>query len=83
MEIACNKNFYLDDSKRYYIQLSDIIISVLPNNKEKNITIKILNSNKEENKHNKYVFDSSQLPIKIGRNGCNININKNSISKVI
>ena len=82
LEIGSNKNFYLDDSKRYYIQLSEIIISVLPNNNDKNITIKILNLNKDESKHEKYVFNMEQLPIKIGRNGCNININKKSISKV-
>ena len=82
MEIGSNKKFYLDDSKRYYIQLSEIIISVLPNNNDKNITIKILNLNKDESKHEKYVFNMDQLPIKIGRKGCNININKKSISKV-
>ena len=82
LEIGSNKNFYLDDSKRYYIQLSEIIISVLPKNEDKSITIKILNLNKDESKHHKYVFNVEQLPIKIGRNGCNININKKSISKV-
>ena len=63
LEIGSNKNFYLDDSKRYYIQLSEIIISVLPNNNDKNITIKILNLNKDESKHEKYVFNIEQLPI--------------------
>ena len=82
LEISSNKNFYLEDCKRYYIQLCDTILSVLPNNIDKNIKIKLLNSNKEEKNNNKFIFNFNALPIKIGRTGCNININKNSISKV-
>ena len=82
LEIKHNKNFYLDDSKRYYIQLCDTIITIVPNNTEKNVKIKILNSKDKEKNNNKYVFDNKQLPVKIGRKGCNININNNSISKV-
>ena len=81
MEISCNNNFYLEDSKRYYIQINETIISLLPNNSEKNIKIKILNSNNNENK-NKYSFEYNKLPVKIGRINCNININKNYISKI-
>ena len=85
LEIWSNKNFYLEHFKRYYIQLSDIIISILANNFEKNVTVKILNledeHSEEKNKY-KYNFNLSEFPITIGRNGCSININKNSISKV-
>ena len=82
LEIWSNKNMHLDNLKRYYIQLSDIIISILPNNIEKNIKIKILNLDTEDKNKHKYFFDKNNLSIKIGRNDCNININKKSISKV-
>ena len=82
LEIWSNKNFYLENSKRYYVQLSDIIISIFPNNIDKNITIKLLNLQSEEKGKNKYILDCNTLPITIGRNGCSININKTSISKV-
>lgn len=82
LEIWSNKNFYLEDSKRYYIQLGDIIISVTPYNNDKNIKIKILNLNNENKNNNKYCFEINKLPIQIGRSDCNININKNCVSKV-
>ena len=82
LEIKHNKNFYLDDSKRYYMQLCNVIITIMPNNTEKNVKIKILNSKDNKKTNNKYIFDNKQLPVKIGRKGCNININNNSISKV-
>jgi hypothetical protein len=82
LEIWSNKNMHLDNLKRYYIQLSDIIISILPNNIEKNIKIKILNLDTDDKNKHKYFFDKNNLSIKIGRNDCNININKESISKV-
>ena len=76
--VSSNKNFYLENSKRYYIQISDIIFSLLPNNIDKKIIIKELN----EGEKNKYVYEIDKLPIKIGRKGCNINLDNNSISKV-
>ena len=82
LEIWSNKKMYLSNLKRYYVQLSDVVLSIFPNNIDKNITIKILSLNSEEKNKNKYFFDSKNLSIKIGRNDCNININKNSISKV-
>ena len=81
-QISSSKNFYLEDSKRYYIQLNETIISILPNDKEKIIKIKILNLNDKESNHNKFSYDYNKLPITIGRNNCNININKNYISKI-
>ena len=82
LEIWSNKNFYLENLKRYYLQLSNIIISIFPNNIDRNITIKLLNINNGDKNKNKYNFDCKVLPIKIGRSDCNININKESISKV-
>ena len=82
LEIWSNKNFYLEHLKRYYIQLGDIVLSVTPNNYDKNIKVKILNLNNEDKINTKYSFDIKKLPIQIGRIGCNININKDSISKV-
>ena len=82
LEIWSNKNFYLEHSKRYYIQLGDIVLSVTPNNYDKNIKIKILNLNNEDKINTKYFFDIKKLPIQIGRIGCNINIDKDSISKI-
>ena len=78
--ISSNRNFYLENSKRYYIQISDIIFSLLPNNIDKKITIKELTEG-EKNK-NKIIFEIEKLPINIGRKGCNINLNNISISKV-
>lgn len=85
LEIWSNRNLYIEHSQRYYIQMSDIIISLKSNIIDKNITIKILNFKNEENKSgdkNKYIFKFNQVPITIGRNNCSINIDKNSISKV-
>ena len=76
--VSSNKNFYLENLKRYYIQISDIIFSLLPNDIDKKIIIKELN----EGEKNKYVYEIDKLPINIGRKGCNINLNNNSISKV-
>lgn len=84
LRISSNRNFYLENSKRYYIQISDIIISLLPNDIDEKIIIKELKINegvKNKNK-NKYIFEKDKLPINIGRRGCNINLNNNSISKV-
>jgi hypothetical protein len=84
LEIWSNRNLYIEHSKRYYVQLSDIFISLKSNNVDKKITIKILNIKNEENDNdvkNKYIFDFNKVPITIGRNNCSINIEKNSISK--
>ena len=78
LEIWSNRNLYIKHSKRYYIQMSDIMISLKSNNDDKKITIKILNNEVK----NKYIFDFNKAPITIGRNNCSINIEKNSISKV-
>lgn len=82
LEVWSNKNLHLENLKRYYLQLSDTIISIFPNNIDRNITIKLLNINNGDKKKNKYNFDTKVLPIKIGRNDCNINIYKESISRV-
>lgn len=86
LEIWSNKNLYIENSKRYYIQMSDIIISIKSNDNDKIITIKILNLKNEKNNNNdiknKYIFEFNKVPITIGRNNCSINIEKNSISKV-
>lgn len=84
LEIWSNRNLYIEHSKRYYIQMSDVIISLKSNNDDKKITIKILNLKNENNNEikNKYIFDFNKAPITIGRNNCSINIEKNSISKV-
>ena len=85
LEIWSNRNLYIEHSKRYYIQMSDIIISLKSNIVDKKITIKIFNIKNEENDNsvkNKYIFDFNKVPITIGRNNCSINIEKKSISKV-
>ena len=85
LEIWSNRNLYIEHSKRYYIQMSDIIISLKSNIVDKKITIKIFNIKNEENDNsvkNKYIFDFNKVPITIGRNNCSINIEKISISKV-
>ena len=76
-----NDNLYLDIDKDYFILLGDIFLTInveqlSPDIKEINLQIDIEN---EVSKN--YSFKQTEMPIKIGRTNCTINIDKRSISK--
>ena len=77
-----NNSVYFDIDKDYYLILGDIFLT---------INIKILDTNEnqisiqteiENEKPKKYIYGQNDMPIKIGRLNCNVNIPKPSISKV-
>ena len=77
-----NGSVIFDIDKDYYLILGDIFLT---------INVKKLNSNEmqiniqteiENEIPKKYIFGQNDMPIKIGRVNCNINISKPSISKL-
>ncbi len=75
-----NDRLDLEPDKGYYLILGTIFLSV---NIKKSLKIKInIEIELENEKSKKYVFELKDLPIKIGRSHCNINIQKSSISKL-
>lgn len=73
--------FVLLKNRKYYFILNEVILSVFIK-EDKSSRYKI--SIKVENKKNihKYSFSQENLPIKIGRLNCDININLKSLSKL-
>jgi hypothetical protein len=75
-------NLIFDIDKDYYLILGDIFLtinikkSINPN--EKIIIIQV----ELDEKTNKYIFEQKDVPIKIGRDNCTINIPNPSISKL-
>ena len=75
-------NLIFDIDKDYYLILGDIFLtinikkSINPN--EKIIIIQV----ELDEKTNKYIFEQKDVPIKIGRANCTINIENPSISKL-
>ena len=77
-----NDCIYFDIDKDYYLILGDIFLNIYIkklNTKEKQIIIQV---EIENEKIKKYIFNQNEMPIKIGRINCNINIERNSISKL-
>ena len=75
-----HNNFYFDIDKDYYLILGDIFLSIIvKTNQEKIIYIQTEIENEEPKK---YSFKSKDMPIKIGRVNCQINIKRPSISKL-
>ena len=78
-----NNNIFFDSDKDYYLILGDIFLtinvkkSINSNEKIINIQVEI-----EDEKPKKYTFEQKEVPIKIGRTNCTINIPKQSISKL-
>ena len=73
---------YFDIDKDYYLILGDIFLTVsikILDSYEKQISIQ---TEIENEKPKKYIYGKNDMPIKIGRLNCNINIPKPSISKV-
>ena len=69
----------LDFDKDYYFLFKKTFLSVnIRNGRKLKIHIEV----KTENEKNKYTFEIKDLPIKIGREDCSINIPNQSISKI-
>lgn len=70
----------LECDKDYYLILGTIFLSI---NIKKSLKVKInIEVELENEKSQKYSFEIKDLPIKIGRSHCNINIPKPSVSKL-
>ena len=75
-----NNKLNLECDKDYYLILGSIFLSI---NIKKSLKVKInIEIELENEKAQKYAFEIKDLPIKIGRSNCNINIPKPSISKL-
>ena len=78
-----NNNVFFDLDKDYYLILGDIFLTIMvkknPETKEKIIQIQ---TEIENEKPNKYTYNPKEMPIKIGRINCHINIPRPSISKL-
>jgi hypothetical protein len=78
-----NDNLSFEYDKDYFLILGDIFMtidakkSINTNEKIINIQVEI-----EDEKPKKYTFEQKDVPIKIGRSNCTINIPKQSISKL-
>ena len=78
-----NDNLIFDNDREYYLILGDILLTVTvkkalnTNEKVINILVEI-----EDEKPKKYVYEQKDVPIKIGRANCTIDIPKPSISKL-
>ena len=76
-------SIYFEYDKEYYLILGDIFLTVNAkrnfNSNEKYLHIEV---EFEDEKSQKYIFEEKDLPVKIGRNDCTINIMKPSISKL-
>ena len=78
-----NNNFFFEIDKEYFLIVGDIFLSINVkrpiNSNEKILNIEV---DYEDEKPKKYTFEQKDVPIKIGRVNCTINIPKASISKL-
>ena len=78
-----NNNVFFELNKDYYLILGDIFLTITvkksPENNQKIIQIQ---TEIENEKEKKYVYEPKEMPIKIGRVNCHINIPRPSISKL-
>ena len=75
-----NNKLYLECDKDYFLILGSIFLSI---NIKKSLKVKInIEVELENEKSQKYSFEIKDLPIKIGRSNCDINIPKPSVSKL-
>jgi hypothetical protein len=69
--------------KDYFIIIGDIFLTIqIKNDKDSNEKIIIIHIELENEKPQKFTFGQGDMPIKIGRVNCNIEIRKPSISKL-
>ena len=75
-----NEKLNLDFDKDYYIIIGKIFMFIkIKNSKKLKINIEIKAENEKKKKH---TFELKDIPIKIGKENCTINIPKLSISKI-
>jgi hypothetical protein len=78
-----NNDICFEVEKDYFIIIGDIFLTIqVKNDKDSNEKIIIIQIELENEKPQKYTFAQRDMPIKIGRVNCNIEIRKPSISKL-
>jgi hypothetical protein len=78
-----NNNVFFELNKDYYLILGDIFLTItVKKSSENNQKIIQIQTEIENEKEKKYVYEPKEMPIKIGRVNCHINIPRPSISKL-
>ena len=78
-----NNNVFFELNKDYYLILGDIFLTItVKKSQENNKKIIQIQTEIENEKEKKYVYEPKEMPIKIGRVNCHINISRPSISKL-
>ena len=78
-----NNDICFEVEKDYFIIIGDIFLTIqVKNDKDSNEKIIIIHIELENEKPQKFTFAQGDMPIKIGRVNCNIEIKKPSISKL-
>ena len=78
-----NNNVFFELNKDYYLILGDIFLTItVKKSTENNQKIIQIQTEIENEKEKKYVYEPKEMPIKIGRVNCHINIPRPSISKL-
>ena len=78
-----NNNVFFELNKDYYLILGDIFLTItVKKSQENNQKIIQIQTEIENEKQKKYVYEPKDMPIKIGRVNCHINIPRPSISKL-
>lgn len=78
-----NNNVIFELNKDYYLILGDIFLTItVKKSQENNQKIIQIQTEIENEKQKKYVYEPKEMPIKIGRVNCHINISRPSISKL-
>ena len=87
VQLLLNYNFPLKFQQNYFIFIGGVKIKIRINKNEKNesiLNICTLNNNEKKKSLKNYTFNplKDKMPITIGRNICNINLDNISVSKV-
>ncbi len=78
-----NNVVYFEAEKDYFIIIGDIFLTIqIKREKDSNEKVMIIHIELENEKPQKFTFTQGDMPIKIGRVNCNIEILKPSISKL-
>ena len=78
-----NNNIFFNLNKDYYLILGDIFLTIsVKKFQETNLKVIQIQTEIENEKPKKYTFEPGDMPIRIGRLNCQINIQRPSISKL-